>query len=158
MTDLRQAVESCVEKVYDETHNLGQATDAILAIIDAAVTKAKRKERSVVRSSIRKQLKAKGFDPKIVGYTRPPGMRKSKGDDEMSEIEVCINQLQNKGGSKMSNKKDLHRRSVETLGLSSHGDKATIAQIADLIHKHQEEQPYEHNVLLRIKDLVKDIV
>lgn len=46
-----------------------------------------------------------------------------------------------------------HQRPVKTLDLSGNGDKATIAEIKHLLEIYQHEQPYEHNVLMRIKAL-----
>lgn len=55
-------------------------------------------------------------------------------------------------------KKSQHQRSDESLGLSGNGDKQLLAQIDDLIHHHQDEQPYIHNTLIRIKLLVDEAI
>lgn len=51
-------------------------------------------------------------------------------------------------------KKDQDRRPVETLGLPSHGDEIILAEIADLIQRHDKKQPYSRNTLLRIQDKI----
>lgn len=56
-----------------------------------------------------------------------------------------------------SEQKDQHQRSVKTLGLSGHGDRQTIAQIKRLLNHYELGQPYEHNLLVRIKWLTEDV-
>lgn len=51
-------------------------------------------------------------------------------------------------------KKEQHQRSVETLGLSVHGDEYIIEQIDQLIHDHAQQQPYARNTLLRIQSII----
>ena len=56
----------------------------------------------------------------------------------------------------MTTKKAQHRRSVETLVLSEHGDEWTLTQIQMLINAHQHTQPYSRNCLLRIQAIIAD--
>src|ERR1039457_2821756 len=117
----------------------------------------------------------------MFGYARPPStccgaaiVRASLGNESWSVCSKCNQRVGTHFGNPLStsatrgdsgnsvadsgNKKVQHRGSVKTLALSEHGDAAIIAQIQELLHTYEHKQPYEHNVLLRIKSLLWNVI